>query len=64
MITLVYTTQIRRPIGTVFELILPALAVIVIIGLRYGMLLLHHIFFFFVFQDYRKMHHLYLVLCV
>ena len=28
-------TQIRRPIGTVFELILPVIAVIFIVGLRY-----------------------------
>ena len=26
--------QIRRPVGTVFELILPSLAVVVMIGLR------------------------------
>ena len=30
-----YAMQIRRPIGTVFELIIPPLAVLFVIGLRY-----------------------------
>jgi len=29
------THQIRRPIGTVFELLIPPLAVLFVIGLRY-----------------------------
>lgn len=32
--TLLCSIQIRRPIGTAFELILPALAVLAIVGLR------------------------------
>ncbi|CAI7992154.1 ATP-binding cassette sub-family A member 3 [Geodia barretti] len=31
-----FILQIRRPIGTVFELLIPPLAVVVLIGLRFG----------------------------
>ena len=31
---IIYYTQIRRPIGTVFELLIPALALAVVVGIR------------------------------
>ena len=36
ILSIYFAPQLRRPIGTAFEIILPALALLVIVGLRYN----------------------------